>query len=234
MEQLGSLQSLTTPLWKRCLDMVVILVALPLLVPLVVVLSVMIKLSSSGPVLFSQTRIGRSGRPFRCFKFRTMKMEACTAGHEEHLAALMSANKPMVKLDQKGDPRIIPGGRVIRSSGLDELPQLLNVLRGEMSIVGPRPCLPYEFALYNDRHKTRLAVVPGITGLWQVSGKNRTTFEEMIDLDIAYARQRSIALDLSIILRTGAVLVRQLVDLVGSSQRGAVDRSSVTPADGRT
>lgn len=202
-----------TPRWKRILDLVVMLVSLPVIAPLVVGLALAIKLGSSGPVLFAQTRIGRGGRPFRCFKFRTMKPDASVTGHERHLASLMTSNAPMVKLDQH-DPRIVPGGRILRSSGLDELPQLLNVLKGEMSIVGPRPCLPYEYALYNDRHKQRLAVVPGITGLWQVTGKNLTTFEKMIDLDVAYARRQSLALDLSIMLRTGGVLLRQLSEAI--------------------
>ena len=111
---------------------------------------------------------------------------------------------------------------MLRSTGLDELPQLINVIRGEMSVVGPRPCLPYEYSLYSDRHKQRLAVVPGITGLWQVTGKNRTTFEEMIDLDIAYTRQRSLALDLSIISRTAGVLLHQLWETVACSRAPAM------------
>lgn len=200
------------PLWKRALDIALILLALPLLLPVSLLIMLMIKLCSRGPILFSQTRIGRGGVPFLCFKFRTMKPDAATSGHEAHLAALMQSNVPMTKLDSSGDSRIIPGGRLLRSSGLDELPQLLNVLRGDMSIVGPRPCLPYEYALYTDRHKRRLAVAPGITGLWQVTGKNRTTFEEMIDLDIAYTRRLSLAGDLSIMFRTVGVLLRQLME----------------------
>lgn len=199
-----------TPLWKRALDLCLFVLALPLLVPLTVLISLFIKLSSPGPILFSQTRVGRAGKPFLCYKFRTMKPNACASGHEQHLAALMTSSRPMTKLDRGGDSRIIPGGRLLRSSGLDELPQILNVLRGEMSIVGPRPCLPYEFALYNDHHKRRLVVVPGITGLWQVTGKNRTTFEEMIDLDVIYTRQVSFGLDLSIMARTAGVLLHQV------------------------
>ena len=205
-----TLASFPTPLWKRALDLCLFVLALPLLVPLTVLISLFIKFSSLGPILFSQTRVGRAGKPFLCYKFRTMKPNACASGHEQHLAALMTSSTPMTKLDRGGDSRIIPGGRLLRSSGLDELPQILNVLRGEMSIVGPRPCLPYEFALYNDHHKRRLAVMPGITGLWQVTGKNRTTFEEMIDLDIIYTRQVSFGLDLSIMARTAGVLLHQI------------------------
>jgi lipopolysaccharide/colanic/teichoic acid biosynthesis glycosyltransferase len=201
-----------------------VVASLPLLVPFSIFLSLFIKLSSPGPVLFVQTRIGRGGVPFRCYKFRTMKPDACSSGHERHLAALMNSNTPMTKLDSGGDKRIIPGGRLLRSSGLDELPQLINVLKGEMSVVGPRPCLPYEYSLYTDRHKQRLTVVPGITGLWQVTGKNRTTFEEMIDLDIAYSKELSLAQDFSIVLRTAGVLLRQLLE--------AFDRSPSVPVVG--
>lgn len=211
-----TLASFPTPLWKRALDLCLFVLALPLLVPLTVLISLFIKLSSPGPILFSQTRVGRAGKPFLCYKFRTMKPNACASGHEQHLAALMTSSTPMTKLDRGGDSRIIPGGRLLRSSGLDELPQILNVLRGEMSIVGPRPCLPYEFALHNDHHKRRLAVVPGITGLWQVTGKNRTTFEEMIDFDLAYISRRSFGVDLSILWRTTGVILGQILESFSS------------------
>ncbi len=206
-------------MWKRLLDLSLIILSAPVLVPVLLLIAVAIKLSSPGTVLFRQTRIGRNGFPFVCYKFRTMRTDACPSGHEQHLASLMTSNAPMVKLDRGGDSRIIRGGRPLRSSGLDELPQLLNVLKGEMSIVGPRPCLPYEFALYTDRHKRRLSVAPGITGLWQVTGKNRTTFEEMIDLDLAYANRLTLAQDLSIMFRTGGVLLRQLCETFDRSHR---------------
>lgn len=209
----------SVPVWKRLLDLCLIVLAVPLLVPVFLLIAAAIKLSSPGPALFRQTRIGRKGIPFVCYKFRTMKPDACSSGHEQHLASLMTSNAPMIKLDRGGDSRIITGGRLLRSSGLDELPQLLNVLKGEMSIVGPRPCLSYEFALYTDRHKQRLVVLPGITGLWQVNGKNRTTFEEMIDLDIAYTQELSLARDLSIMLKTGGVLLRQLCETFDRSHR---------------
>lgn len=218
-------------MWKRLLDLVVILFALPVLVPVAVLITIMVRLSSPGPILFTQTRVGRGGVPFVCYKFRTMKPNACSIGHEQHLASLMTSNAPMTKLDRAGDSRIILGGSLLRSSGLDELPQLLNVLKGEMSIVGPRPCLPYEFALYTDRHKQRLAVVPGITGLWQVSGKNQTTFEEMIELDVAYSRRLSLAQDLSIMLKTGFVLLRQLCETFDRPHRTSVVGSSAPAGD---
>lgn len=219
------LAAASAPVWKRLLDLFLIVLAAPVLVPVFILIAVAIKLSSSGPALFKQTRIGRNGVPFVCYKFRTMRSDACPSGHEQHFASLMNSNAPMVKLDRNGDPRIIGGGRLLRSSGFDELPQLLNVLKGEMSIVGPRPCLPYEFALYSDRHKGRLMVSPGITGLWQVTGKNRTTFEEMIDLDLAYAKRLSLAQDLVILGRTFGVVANQIIECLVKPPLSLPDRS---------
>jgi lipopolysaccharide/colanic/teichoic acid biosynthesis glycosyltransferase len=124
----------------------------------------------------------------------------------------MEANCPMTKLDASGDPRIIRGGRVLRATGLDELPQLFNVLRGEMSLVGPRPCTPHEFQRYQVWQQARVNVPPGLTGYWQVNGKNKTTFTEMIHMDIYYARNMSLWLDLWIMLRTPAALMEQLLE----------------------
>ena len=118
------------------------------------------------------------------FKFRSMKMNAETSSHEQHLASLMGNNSPMTKLDAAGDPRLIPLGRIFRATGLDELPQIFNVIRGEMSLVGPRPCLPYEFQRYERWQQERVNAAPGLTGYWQVNGKNKTTFSEMIEMDI--------------------------------------------------
>jgi hypothetical protein len=125
-----------------------------------------------------------------------------TAVHEAHVARLMESNGPMTKLDAHGDARLIPFGRLLRAAGLDELPQLINVLRGEMSLVGPRPCLPTEYDKHLPWQKDRFHTLPGLTGLWQVSGKNRTTFSEMIDLDLQYVQTRSLRLDLKILLKT--------------------------------
>jgi lipopolysaccharide/colanic/teichoic acid biosynthesis glycosyltransferase len=119
----------------------------------------------------------------------------------------------MTKLDARSDPRLIPFGAALRATGLDELPQILNVLRGEMSIVGPRPCIPYEYELYEPWHRRRFDAVPGLTGLWQVSGKNRTTFDQMIRLDIDYAERASLWLDLTIMLKTLPALITQCVDI---------------------
>jgi lipopolysaccharide/colanic/teichoic acid biosynthesis glycosyltransferase len=139
-----------------------------------------------------------------------MQVGASPAGHQGHLQQLILTNTPMEKLDHRGDARLIPGAWWLRATGLDELPQLLNILRGEMSLVGPRPCLPYEYAHYLPWQTQRLSTLPGLTGLWQVEGKNRTTFEEMVQMDIHYARHLSPWLDLRIIARTVPALVVQL------------------------
>jgi len=190
------------PVWKRCLDIACILLVAPLVLPLMVVIAAVVKLVSPGPALFRQVRIGYRGQPFTCFKFRTMRVDAATDIHDGHVAKLQTSNEPMVKLDAKGDPRIIPCGNFLRALGLDEAPQIFNVLRGEMSLVGPRPCIPNEYKRYTPRHRMRLDAAPGLTGLWQVSGKNQTTFEQMIDLDIRYARTLSLSQDLRILLKT--------------------------------
>jgi lipopolysaccharide/colanic/teichoic acid biosynthesis glycosyltransferase len=198
--------------WKRTLDVLLILLALPFLIPLALLTALLIRSVSAGPVLFRQERIGYLGRRFMCFKFRTMFVDANTAMHQGHLHHLMNSNTPMIKMDSRGDPRIIPFGLFLRASGLDELPQLINVLRGEMSLVGPRPCLPYEYDKYLPWQKERFGTVPGLTGLWQVSGKNKTTFVEMIQLDIKYAKNKSLWWDLKIILMTIPALIIQMLE----------------------
>jgi lipopolysaccharide/colanic/teichoic acid biosynthesis glycosyltransferase len=199
--------------WKRILDLTGILLALPIAVPLSFCLAILIKLVSPGPVLFRAERIGLRGRPFYCLKFRTMKVNAEIAGHQNHTGNLIkNPNLPMIKLDAVGDKRLIPFGRIIRATGLDELPQLLNIWRGEMSLVGPRPCLPYEFQAFLPHHRKRCDTLPGLTGLWQVSGKNQTTFERMIELDVWYAQNNSVWLDLCIICKTIPALITQVIE----------------------
>jgi exopolysaccharide production protein ExoY len=146
------------------------------------------------------------------FKFRTMHVNAETRTHEEYFAHLMQVDCPMTKLDARGDRRLIRCGRFLRASGLDELPQVFNVLRGEMSLVGPRPCLPTEFRRYQVWQHERVNAPPGLTGYWQVNGKNRTTFKEMMDMDIFYARNMSIGLDLIIMLKTVPALLEQVLE----------------------
>jgi lipopolysaccharide/colanic/teichoic acid biosynthesis glycosyltransferase len=192
------------------LDLALIIMAFPVLLPLAMLIGLLIRIVSAGPVLFKQERIGYLGERFLCYKFRTMFVNSDTAVHQGHLNQLMNSDAPMMKMDSHGDPRIIPFGRLLRASGLDELPQLINVLRGEMSLVGPRPCVAYEYEKYMPWQQERFNTVPGLTGLWQVSGKNRTTFTEMIQLDIKYARTKTIWLDLKIILKTVPALLIQI------------------------
>jgi len=199
--------------WKRVLDVLFILLALPFLIPLALLVVLLIRSGSRGPVLFRQERVGHQGRRFMCFKFRTMVADANTITHKGHLLEVMNSNTPMMKMDSGGDPRIIPFGLFLRASGLDELPQLINVLRGEMSLVGPRPCLPYEYDQYLPPQKERFETVPGLTGLWQVSGKNKTTFVEMILLDIKYAKNKTLWWDLKIILMTVPALIIQMLEM---------------------
>jgi exopolysaccharide production protein ExoY len=199
------------PRWKRCLDIALILISAPAWAVLMVAIALLIKLVSRGPVLFRQERLGLSGVPFSCLKFRTMHAGAPTAYHEKHLIQLMQSDRPMQKLDDK-DPRLIPIASLLRATGLDELPQLFNVLRGEMSLVGPRPCTVQEYAAYTSAQRARLHVLPGLTGLWQVSGKNRTTFQQMIELDLRYARLSCLWLDIEILRRTPLVLSQQILE----------------------
>jgi lipopolysaccharide/colanic/teichoic acid biosynthesis glycosyltransferase len=160
-------------------------------------------------MIFLQERVGYRGRRFICFKFRTMKVGSDVELHRSHVAELMRSNEPMTKMDTKGDQRLIPLGSLLRATGLDELPQILNVLGGQMSLVGPRPCLVYEYENYSLSQRQRFNTLPGLTGLWQVCGKNKTTFSEMIALDIAYAEKKSLWLDLLILARTLPVVVSQ-------------------------
>ena len=197
------------PLWKRSLDVVCILFALPAALPLMALIALAIRMCSRGPVLFHQERIGLFGEPFVCLKFRTMKVEAETISHHAHMAKLIRRAVPMTKLDVSGDARVIPIGVCLRATGLDELPQLINVLKGEMSLIGPRPCIRYEYEKLRPQDRLRFNAVPGLTGLWQVSGKNGTSFQGMIDLDIEYTRNLSLASDLKILWRTWSVFINQ-------------------------
>jgi lipopolysaccharide/colanic/teichoic acid biosynthesis glycosyltransferase len=201
-----------SPLWKRVLDIICILLSLPLWLPIVIFVTLWIKIASPGPVFFRQERVGYRGRRFMIIKFRTMKVNVETQTHERHFQQLMQANCPMTKLDASGDPRIIPGGRILRAMGLDELPQLFNVFRGEMSLVGPRPCTPHEFQCYKPWQQERVNAAPGLTGYWQVNGKNKTTFTEMINMDIFYTKNMSLWLDLAIMLKTFPAIMAQVLE----------------------
>jgi lipopolysaccharide/colanic/teichoic acid biosynthesis glycosyltransferase len=204
------------PIWKRTLDIFGSFLGLIILSPLFLVITVLIKIVSPGPVFFKQTRIGYGAKEFNFWKFRTMKVNTDTSCHQKHLCELINdgdedceePNQPMIKLDCD-NPNIIPFGHFLRNSCLDELPQLINVLLGDMSLVGPRPPIPYEVEEYLIWHKDRFDGLPGMTGLWQVSGKNRLTFKEMIRLDIQYERQMSLLTDLKILLMTPFAILNE-------------------------
>lgn len=217
------------PFWKRCLDISIILLSAPATLLVGLVIALMIKLGSRGPVIFKQERVGYKGRKFVCYKFRSMHTNAEINSHRGHTANLIKSEAPMTKLDAKRDPRIIPGGTILRATGLDELPQLLNVLRGEMSIVGPRPCVQYEYDMYESWQKRRFDAVPGLTGLWQVSGKNRTTFTQMINFDIEYSERASLWLDLQIIAKTIPALIGQCLDQRRQRRNTQTGATTVTP-----
>ncbi|MFB9279728.1 sugar transferase [Cohnella cellulosilytica] len=184
---------------KRTVDLLGSLAGLALVSPVLAVAAALIKWEDpQGPVIFRQTRIGKDGKPFRMYKLRSMYTDA-----EDKLKELLDRNEidgAMFKM--KEDPRVTKVGRFIRKTSIDELPQLINVLRGEMSLVGPRPPLAREVAEYTERDKKRLSVTPGCTGLWQVSGRSTLSFKEMVELDIAYIEKRCLWLDLKIMLRT--------------------------------
>jgi lipopolysaccharide/colanic/teichoic acid biosynthesis glycosyltransferase len=199
------------PRWKRLLDLVILACTVLVWLPLILLLMCLVKLVSPGPAFYRQRRIGYRGRQFMIFKFRSMRVHAETRTHEEYLEKLIVNDTPMTKLDAL-DPRLIPGGRFLRAAGLDELPQIFNVLRGEMSLVGPRPCTVIEFQSYRPEQRDRVNAPPGITGYWQVNGKNKTTFKEMIAMDIFYANNMSPSLDLAIIWKTMSVVVRQMIE----------------------
>lgn len=191
---------------KRFLDVVLAITGLVLLLPLLPAIVALIMLDSPGPVLFRQTRVGLWGRYFTCFKFRSMVANAEALKTE--LSALNEATGPAFKIRQ--DPRITAIGAFLRRSSLDEVPQLFNVLRGQMSIVGPRPQIPTEVELYEPWHRRRLEVKPGITCLWQISGRSTIGFDEWMRLDLEYIRRRSLKLDLWILVQTlPAVIARK-------------------------
>jgi lipopolysaccharide/colanic/teichoic acid biosynthesis glycosyltransferase len=202
----------TVPGWKSALDLACILLSLPFWLPLMLLLMLITRIASPGPVFYRQKRVGLGGRHFFIWKFRTMKLSAETQTHERYFEELMRGDCPMTKLDARGDPRLAPFGRILRASGLDELPQIFNVLCGEMSLVGPRPCLPNEFAHYEPWQRERVNGLPGLTGYWQVNGKNKTTFNEMIAMDLFYLKNMSTLLDLKIMLKTCAVIAEQLFE----------------------
>lgn len=197
---------------KSIIDKTLALIFILLELPLALIIVVGIKLSSKGPVFFKLQRVGQYGRVFFLYKFRTMVHDFDPERDQIFVKKLIKGEYgkigegPVFKL--MNDPRVTAFGKFLRKTNLDELPQLINVLKGDMSFVGPRPALPYEVELYTLRHKERLKVKPGITGLWQVKGRSMTTFDEMVELDLLYATQKSLILDLKILFKTIILVLR--------------------------
>jgi exopolysaccharide production protein ExoY len=186
----------------RAIDIGIAVAAIAVLLPLLILIVVAMKLTSPGPVLFAHRRVGKGGRVFPCYKFRSMVVNSAEV-LEQHLAQCPHAREEWAR-DQKlrNDPRVTPIGRLLRRSSLDEVPQIFNVLLGQMSMVGPRPIVEGEMIRYRQYIADYMSVKPGITGLWQISGRNNTTYRRRVALDTAYARSRTIGLDMAILVRT--------------------------------
>jgi lipopolysaccharide/colanic/teichoic acid biosynthesis glycosyltransferase len=221
----------TVPWWKAPLDMACILLALPLWLPLILLLMLVTRIASPGPVFYRQKRVGLGGKHFSLWKFRTMKVNTETQTHERYFEELIRTNRVMTKLDTRGDPRLAPFGRILRATGLDELPQIFNVLWGDMSLVGPRPCLPNEFASYQPWQRERVNGLPGLTGFWQVSGKNKTTFNEMIRMDVFYLNNMSLLLDLKIMLKTATAIAGEVLESQQAKRRVPQTQSPKIPLE---
>ena len=192
---------------KRSLDLATSLIGLILASPILALVAIAVKLESRGPVLFRQQRLGLGGRPFTLYKFRSMFSSAEQDRHRDHVRELIRGDPDARSAEEvwvpiAADPRVTRLGAFLRRSHLDELPQLINIVRGEMSLVGPRPPIPYEVEVYEPWHLRRLSVVPGLTGLWQATAWGRVSFDEGVVLDLAYIDRRSFGLDLRLIGRT--------------------------------
>lgn len=203
----GGIRPLVTRLAKRLLDLIVAVACLAVAAPLLLTVAVTIRLTTPGPALFRQTRLGKDRRPFVLCKFRTMYTGCPDDVHRQYVRKLLTEDEPpaggregVFKLER--DARITPVGRLLRRTSLDELPQLINVIRGDMSLVGPRPALPWEAEMFQAGYFGRFAVPPGLTGLWQVSGRNSLTMKQGLELDIEYVRRQSLAFDLWILIKT--------------------------------
>jgi lipopolysaccharide/colanic/teichoic acid biosynthesis glycosyltransferase len=198
---------------RRLVDLLLAGALLIVLAPAMIAIAVAIRLDSAGPALFRQRRVGLGGREFTVFKFRSMRADADPGRHREYVSALIQGTNAepgsgdLYKLTV--DDRITPVGRWIRGWSLDELPQLLNVVAGQMSLVGPRPAIPYEVEEYPRWYMRRFDVKPGLTGLWQVNGRNERTYEEMVRLDVEYVETRTLRLDLGIVARTPLTVLRR-------------------------
>lgn len=192
---------------KRMLDFVLALFAITVLGLPMLVIAIGIRISSPGPIFYRQKRIGKNGKPFAMLKFRSMQVQNDPDLHKQYVQKLIRENTAPSALGKNslkivGDPRITGMGKYLRKFSLDELPQFFNVLKGEMSVVGPRPSLPYEVEVYEEWHKQRLNILPGITGLWQVTARNTVAFDEMVRIDLEYMQSMNLWLDLKIIILT--------------------------------
>lgn len=192
---------------KRVIDILGSIFCLILFSPIFIIISILIKNSSEGPIFFKQERIGKFGKKFILLKFRTMYINNDNLIHENFVSKFINGEKIQDNIYKiQNDHRIFPIGRILRKFSLDEIPQFINILKGEMSIVGPRPPLYYEFKQYEKWHKERLNVNPGITGLWQIYGRSKTSFNEMVQMDLKYIKNWNIFLDIRIILQTPLVI----------------------------
>jgi exopolysaccharide biosynthesis polyprenyl glycosylphosphotransferase len=200
---------------KRIVDLTISALIILIFAPLLLGISFLIKLLSPGPVLFRQIRAGRNGRPFMFYKFRTMRHDTDDTLHREYATNFIGGKELRLKDEQSdkkiykmpNDPRVTSIGRILRRTSLDELPQLFNVVKGDMSLVGPRPPIAYELTIYKEWHKRRLRAKPGITGLWQVSGRSSVPFHDMVLLDLYYINRWNLSLDIEIMLRTVPVVL---------------------------
>ena len=193
------------PYLKRCFDIVISLVAIVALFPIWILITLLVKLNSPGPIFYKANAIGKDGKGFQMYKFRSMYVNAPTKLHEDKVRKMILENGATTKLVQ--DPRITFVGKFLRKSSLDEIPQLLNVLKGQMSLVGPRPCLPYEYELMKEWQKERCSIKPGITGIWQIKGRDEVLFNEQVILDLYYKEHRSLWMDMEIIVGTIPVVL---------------------------
>lgn len=204
--------ALTAQLGKRVFDLLAGSTALLLVSPVMLAAAILVKLTTPGPVLFRQRRLGLGQRPFVLCKFRTMYTGCSDDAHRAYVRKLLTEDEPpagggrgLYKLQD--DPRITPAGRLLRRLSIDELPQLINVIRGDMSLVGPRPALPWEAELFGPAYSSRFLVPPGLTGLWQVSGRNGLTMREGLEIDLEYVRRQRLSLDILILLKTVPVVL---------------------------
>jgi lipopolysaccharide/colanic/teichoic acid biosynthesis glycosyltransferase len=198
---------------KRGIDILLASVLILLFSPLMLLIAVGIAISSPGPIFYSQPRIGKDGKPFKMLKFRSMQVKNNPDLHRQYVQKLIRENTQPRALGKNslkvtGDARITGMGKYLRKYSLDELPQFFNVLKGEMSIVGPRPPLPYEYEVYSEWHKRRLSIKPGITGLWQTAAHNTVSFDEMVQIDLKYIQSIGLGLDLKIMLSTPIEMIR--------------------------